>query len=674
MKKSPALIIFLVLCHLVLSAGASSATDKEFHDWLAGYEAWDVLERSMAATEQHPQLVLDRADNMLKMDRSEQAVSLLLSSGEFSTHPALEIQRRWLLGRLSRQTGNSALALEFFSSVRKLSDEDAFTQLAAAEPGLNTFFQLSWLSLFWNEDLQNFPGKRSELLRDSLTTARILWREDPFWSAVEQTYFGSGVPEATRFEPLLIMDHSQVRTSIIRSLALWSMQRFDQASENLKKIQQSEVRQFWTTFGEFLKNGMVPDDSSKQAHFPKIDTFWTLGEVDNIPRELWFTPAPAGRYWSGYLEELAAMDLNQVRTRLQEDIDAPLLFPEDRHSLSLLALGLALAEGDVSHAVQTMPQELQLPLTLVLALSIATPGQELVTNQPASIREPLLLLASAAGVEIGRPGKTTWLQMDPAMLGWAVSLLPLDRELAFLYWSRELHTEFNAETAKRVAFLFSNSDAGMNALLALARSAQEKGEVSLAFAYLQRIDPGRLGADNMAGYLESKAGLLMGSGKESEALQLYKALFESHQHRLSPGTLLKLVEAAQRHKEWELGGLVLDELRSQRQGLAPEVQAEIRFRTAEMAEYRGQTDEALHAYLELAWAAPELNWGKAALYRSALLYEGKGWLETARRLLEEVITLSEEQGRKEKASELRQEIVSRIDGNSPGRKTVAYPF
>jgi tetratricopeptide (TPR) repeat protein len=674
MKKMLALIISLVLGHLVLSADAHNATDKDFQAWLGKYEAWDVLERSMAESEQHPQLVLDRAGNLLKMDRREQAVSLLLSSGEFSTHPAHEIQRRWLLGKLSRQMGNSALALEYFSSVRKLSDDDVFAQLAAAEPGLNTFFQISWLSLFWNEEPQNLPRQRSELLRDSLTTARILWREDPFWNAVEQIYFGSGVSEAARFEPLLIMDHTQVRSSIIRSLALWSMQRFDQAFEHIKTIQQREVRQFWTLFGELLRDGMVPDDSSKQTNFPKIDTFWTLGEVENIPRDLWFTPAPAGRHWSGYLDELAAMDLDQAWTRLQEDIDAPLLFPEDRHSLSLLALGLALAREDVAQAVQTIPSEMQLPLTLALALSIANPGQELVTKHPPSIREPLLLLASAAGVEIGRPEKVVWLQVVPETLGQAVALRPLDRELSFLYWAKNLQTDVDFEYSKRIAFLFPGSGAGNNALLSLAHSAFESGSNLSASHYLQRINFGRLGADRQSEYLEIYAGLQMKSGKEREALAIYQTLMEQDQLRRSPGALLKLVETAQRLEEWGVAEAMLDGLWSQRQDLDPGQQAEVRFRMAEAAENQGRVEEALHVFLELAWAFPEQKWGVVALYRSALLYEAKGNLETARRLLDAMINRSEEQIQKNKASELLQNIVSRIGENSQDSSAVAYPF
>jgi tetratricopeptide (TPR) repeat protein len=626
MKHILILVMLLALGPIVHPAPGHAAPEDEFRSWRSAYEDLETT----TAVDPDPSTLLDNAGYLVRADRTGEALSLLRSSGPFHMHPTLEVQRLLLLGRLSRQTGDFTQALASFAAAHRLLDDATSKELLGSEPGLNTFFQIAWLSIFWSDQNRAGSGERDGILLRSLSAAASIWGDDPFWTVLEQSVFGHGVPEAARFEPLLIMEQDQVRALVVQALGMWSLKRFDRGMELLESIAQPEVRRFWKDFGMFLQNGRAPEAHEELRAFPKIMAFWAAGGIERIPRESWFVPEQEGR----------------VRAERREAGDPA----------ETLGLALALAAGDPGSRLSPAAGPAALPLCLELALTIR--DQEPIER--SSLGQGILrFLASAAGVELGRPEPAAWLRVEPDMVARAAALHPLDRKLTFLFWSGKLEAGFDAEAALRVAFLFPGTEAGTRALLSLTKAALAAGNEALAWGYLERVDQQATRGELEVDYLGTRGWLQLTTGREREALETYVTLLERHPGHLSPRTLLDLARTAQRQGDHPSAAPLLEELLERKPELEPGLQSEILFLAAGWAEQQGRTAEALDSFMRLAWASPEQPEGLAALFRSALLYERKGMLETARRLLEEVIGRSSDQHLQAIAKERLHELALR---------------
>jgi TolA-binding protein len=100
----------------------------------------------------------------------------------------------------------------------------------------------------------------------------------------------------------------------------------------------------------------------------------------------------------------------------------------------------------------------------------------------------------------------------------------------------------------------------------------------------------------------------------------------------------------------------LTTLWEQKNKLSVKLQAETLFWMAEGFQYQKKMDQALTAYLRVAYAYPGQNiWAVTAMYRAALIYEQNKQFVPAGNLLQEVIKRADRESQKEAAQD-------RLDG------------
>jgi tetratricopeptide (TPR) repeat protein len=149
-----------------------------------------------------------------------------------------------------------------------------------------------------------------------------------------------------------------------------------------------------------------------------------------------------------------------------------------------------------------------------------------------------------------------------------------------------------------------------------------------------------------------------------QALLYYEKILNLSPDNLKPITLLKVALYAQRNNKLETAQKILTYLWKNKNRVSRRLQAEILFWLAEGEQLRGNLDMALEKYLKVYWFyKDQYIWSITGLYRAALIYEQKGKLITAKRILEDVVKNAKRKSEKEAAT-LRLKAIKKITNNS----------
>ena len=256
---------------------------------------------------------------------------------------------------------------------------------------------------------------------------------------------------------------------------------------------------------------------------------------------------------------------------------------------------------------------------------------------------------------------------------------PLDSLLLLADWDAKWHQKSSIQAAKRMSYLFPDTEQGTRATLFLADSAAQQASFKTTALYLNRINPATLGEKAWADYLQARARLEVQLGRSNQALKTYAELMKVDNTRLSASKKLRLALLAQQNGQLQWAQKLFAELWATKDTLDPAVQAEVLFWMAETDQALKRNEDALSKYLNLAWKYPEQNiWATTAMYRASLIYEQMGRYATARKLLKSVVKQADTKKQKQAAETRIKAIDSKVTKISKARTNQKadwkYPF
>ncbi|MFO7718647.1 MAG: hypothetical protein R6Y91_08825 [Desulfohalobium sp.] len=685
------------LCWLALPlSGLAQNNDASFAQWLQEYGAYDVLGQELAKQSPTPKTVFKRVRLALQRGEAEQARSLLDSYGPFDSSSA-EGERLWLLGQAARLQQQWVQALLQYSQAGTHWDEESIKERFTSEPDMEFFWENTWKLWFWGHFNGVSPlanqGQR-QLLLQAASHGQTVWPENAFWKDILQLWPESDWEAVHSFS---LQDHSfsvapvakADQNAVLQAMAAMSLGRDTLVSQTVQDISATKQRQFWDTVTTSLQNAEMPDNATTvdPSDHPKRQAFWHLfqTEIAEIAKQGAHLSHPKASFWKPFYKTLSTEDPRNALQRIERELDSSLLSDSLVQSLHRFALGYALL-AEMDEAAQHHWEAIEphsLPLSLRLAAFLADFGstQDLFPPDAGSVTQGQVLAALAnAGGKNPAPLLTApfWIQFESSeQLKEAAAQWPLDKGLAYSTnaFQRETADTTTTRPAKRLAFLFPQTQAGQEAILALARQAHENTNPQHAWRYVKRLKPKDLFPSQQVPYWQAKAGLEMELGREEAALDSYQTLLEMAPEEVDTEKRLKLALLAQRKDRWDWAQSQLRALWSEKDKLSKALQAETLFWIGEGWQYKNKNEKALATYLRLAYSYPEQNiWAVTAMYRAALLYEQNKQFAPAAKLLQEVVTRADRESQKEAAQDRLEGIRSQTAQQSSEKETLEFIF
>ncbi|MFP4128465.1 MAG: tetratricopeptide repeat protein [Desulfonatronovibrio sp.] len=659
------IIVFFVFCLLVSTSSAALCSELEnqesFHEWLRQYGAMDVYAKSIKKRQSGPQAQLDYAEALISLKDPGQALTAL-NSIEDHQDPMVEGRKFWIKHKALRQME------QFDQAVLAVIESSGFlgmektAQLMKEEPDLDTLWSNVWKRWFFNTlSIDQINDGRRMIMEQSVVLARSAWPDNKLWNTIEIPLTST---ESTKNRP------SSDHINIARALALWSIANWDLAEASLTEISSPDPQSFFENFAEFLKT------SDLETWTPNSETSKSSGFIHAYSDHLqkyalddFRLSSPETGSWKPFLAEIKQLEPESALQMIKQELSYALLPAEVRGRLQALAFIYELQKEEPSKALDSWEKALsnssELPFTLYLAASLLMQDYAPMNDLPSSRYVFLKEILNAAGLNLDQKHLSEFWETKENNIDDLYSVFPLDYAINFLFYNESFQTEQDQAAAENIAFLFPYSETGQNAYLSLAQHAYEQGDKTMAWKYLQNISQEFARGPRQLDLLEAKAGILMDMGREEESLATYQVILEKSPQRLIPERRLKLALLAQEKNQWNLAQDMLAELWQERADLAEPVQAEILFWLGEGSQHQGDMEEALDYYLRLAWQFPDQNiWAVTAMYRAGLIYEERGFLDTARNLFESVLKNADRDSQKEAAQQRLDTIKSRMGSDT----------
>jgi hypothetical protein len=688
------LTVFLVLSGL---APAHAAEKQSFQQWLEHYRAWDRLEKeySQESSADTPEAVLKRARVYLNLDSPAKALEIIEMTPAFTGEN--EADRLWLGGQAHRGLGDLTKAVLWYTQATGFMADDEIRSRFKKEPGLEPIWHDVWLKMYWsflaNHTLSRASQK--EALDKIMVIGGKVWKND-FWNNVNALMNTNPTPpgdaaakkpgaEKTPAAPLLQPAETQ---SIARAMAAVSLEKFDEAADDVAQLSNETVRTFWTAFLSFLNSGNTPEtlDVFLKGNCLKAHAFWAGNVLApySKSRTAWFLGNPDSAAWTKFRNNILSMSPEDAEKAIDNELGSMLISEQTATLLRNFKLALSIANGNMQAATTTWNSidKKTLPICLRLAgvLTFKDDLNKVLPEKPAeafALYPVLTALAGAAGENIHPLTEAPFWTAAPADRLHALSSggYPLDRLLLLAYWQQRFADEPSTELAKRAAYLFDDTSFGIRSLIYLADDAVKSKNLLLGAFYLNRINEPALPPELRMAWLDIKTRLELEAGNQGKALKTYHEMTTTGE-AIPVMTRLRMALLYQQRREYEAAQKELLAMWNARATMTTALQAETLFWLGEGEQALRNPDKALDYYLKLAWQYPQENiWCLTAMYRASLIYEKRGKYETARRLLGTVVRNA---SRKEQrvAAQARIDAIDKKMGEEKGegKSTLVYPF
>ncbi len=667
-------------CLLLVSLLWVSCAQAEdsFNEWLENFQAYDVLESELSQDAPSPETLLHRADLLLQSNNPEKVLRILDQYGSFPGQ-ALEARRIWTKARAFRAMNRTLEALLTYSRAAGLMDQTNRRQAFDAEPELKFFWKTTLLKWFfehcYNGKLQATEGQR-QLLLQAVDQAVRIWRDgDSLWQTLQSGLSGRypppGVPDGLNE---LSIDE-QTRKTSIRILAALSIGDIHFLKKNLDSLAVAEFRQLLSEIlSEILERDidpLRPEVLNIQAKYPKYMSAMEILKptIRSLDRGVWTIAHPGLESWKSYTNKLHNMSSEKALETLENELNSALLSQTVKEALNQFYFAYALISErlDLAREIWSRLNLDTVPLSLKFgALVSGFSSLEDCFSEEDRNTSTRLLLSSLAAIAGSQPETGLqlpfWVRIEKQRtLREAHQLYPLDMFLSYALKHANWRDKPSASLAKESGLLFPRTSLGSRALLYLARQAYDTGRTRIAWDYLQHMNPEILSKKEQLEYFQAKGGLLMDLNRLDESLKTYQQLLLRFPQGLTPEKKLKIALLAQRRGDWEWAQKTLEELWEHHGDFDRTLQAEIMFWLGEGAQKSGDELQALKYYLKLAWEFPEEGiWAVTAMYRSALIYEKRGELGTARNLLKTVLKKADRESQKKAAQDRIDAIEDRL--------------
>lgn len=674
LKKSlrPLLATLIISSTVSANVFAAPSQNESFEGWLEKYGAWDILENNYSTTEDSPDLILKRARTAFKLGRYSSCLNTLQGTPAFEDK-LKEINRLWLGGQTQRSLGDPVKAVIWFSQAARLMDQDDLASKFNNEPNLKNIWFDVWRSLYWGYFVTPSSSKeaRRMLLDQSFSQAEQVWPRTYFVihskpeieSLAETSTFLPSVSNST-----VITENDRV--TIARSLASASLGEWAESHKTLDGVYNATVHSFWSSVTNYLENGERPESlelykNEKLVHPQAFFEAEVLEPVMASPA-LWQLAVPSSPAWGAFRKKLLEMEPQEALETIDRETGSMLLSNDLVNALQNYRLAFAFLSGDMDLAKRVWKKldNDTLPLSLRIASAIVfKPNFSKIINSHDSGRPGHFYIISnlceAAGVDYFSSMKLPfWNSIPDSELNSLINENPLDRLLLFHDLSSSFNKKKDLNTARRMAFLFQESELGARSFIFLAQNAAQKRDFKLSAFYLKRVNQDKFGKDIRLKWLNAAVEYNLAVGEDAKALKGYNEIIDSG-GTLAPAKELKLALMIQQKGELQKAQAILERIWEERKDLNNELKAEILFWIAEGEHAMGDKEAALRNYLKLAWKFPEENiWAVTAMYRASMIYEHKGQFETAKRFLNTVIKNADRKAQKEAA----QARLNAIDG------------
>jgi|GEM_PF-6183547 len=660
---------------LLILLPCSAFANQDFIQWLSKHGIHEIVERELAQDEQTPEIVLERAKLLLGSGQLKEAYTILRDAAPFAD-ASQERARLLLFAVAARRAGSLSEAVFAWSLALGAPPNKADAENLRQEPGFPDAFEDVWRQWYWqytrmvDRDLAFAVLSR---LNAALATGRAVWPDSSFWDAAAGALRESrDVPRLLDHQPALgARVNDEDRKALSSFLGFVGLGRLREAKAALAPVSDPTVRRFFTDLADSLiaKAPRFDAVAYSQAGYPLAAAFadGIAAGLGPYSSEAWQVRDPRLVNWPEIRGRLAVAMPEHALDIIEQELANAGLDPLTTERLRHLATAQALTAGDLERAAAYLAEvdPKRLPLSLKLHFSFSS-GQHprflfQQNAEDSGLLELSCWIAAAAGYSaLGRETLPFWSSLAPDDVELESASRPLDQALLLAGFDAAFARAPSSTLARRVGYLFPLSTTGAAALVLLANEAGSAGAVEAAATYLGRLDPGKLHGPVRLDWLKAKGALEIELGLEREALATYSTLYREDRARLLPLQRLKLALLAQRMGNHGFAREILGELWSHKESLTEAEQAETLFWLAESAEAMGEDNEALHAYLRVAWGYPAQNiWAVTAMYRAALILENSGRGETARGLLKIVIANSDRASQKEQAEQRLKQIEER---------------
>jgi hypothetical protein len=706
MTKKLCRISALVLSfNFFLVAVSLAAQDDSFESWLEKYGAWDRLEQEYAAVPSGdtPETILKRAQVYLNLNSPKQALEIIEMSTAFDDN-ATEAQRLFLGGKAHRALGDlSKSVLWFTQSAKFTQDNSRLRQNFRQEPEMETVWSDVWTKMYWSY-LSNYTLSRDaqlDALNQILAVGRTVW-DDDFWEkaaavlnpAADNASRAAVLPAPAAPElgpdglPLPPFISKSDTEAVVSSMALVSLEKFDEARVRIETIAQPPVREFWLKVINFLETGAEPGDITVflDGNYLKAYAFWAGNVLApySASRASWLLGNPDSAPWKKFRNKLLSMPLADAHKAIDNELGSMLISEDTATLLHSFKLALSLSDGDFISSATTWNKidKRKLPLALKLAavLLFKEDLKNVLPLDPAEsfmVYPTLCALTGAAGDDLNAKTEAPfWTVASKNNLKrLSTRDWPFDKLLLLAYWQESFAQKPTTALAKRSAFLFDGTSFGINSVLYLADSAVRSKNLQMGAFYLNRINADSLSAPQKMSWLDTKLRLELDAGKTDTALKTFKEM-SSLDERIPVMTRLRLALLYQQRRDFDTAREQLLIMWKDRNKLPTALQAETLFWLGEGEQAVRNTDKALDYYLRLAWQYPQENiWALTAMYRASLIYERQGKYETAKRLLTTVVRRADRKEQRE-AAKARINAIDKKMGETDKNEESAlvYPF
>ncbi len=672
------------------------AHKDDYESWLEKYGAWDRLDKVYSKDGDSPDVIFKRAKAAMQNGAPSQALAILESVQSFGDEQA-EAQRLWMGGQACRVLGDPSKAVYWFSQAGTLMNERDLRAKFSAEPGLEAIWPDVCRRFFWiySANATATSDSQSHLLRLTLKQAETVWGGKGFWTAarkameVESGGFYSFPGDAG----LAISDQDKQRVAQV--LGLLALKRHAQAQAALQSLESEELRSFWAIFVQYFEGQALPEQGLTIPDYPKAEIFWRSNMLVRYGNDLrnWTVEDEPTAAWAKFQKKVSDMKDEKILEKFEKDKDSDLIsLKEPAPALAGYKVALALAAGrsDLARAfLDKAPDKSALPALVKTAAVILfdIPPFDLAAQDQAESSMQLTLipvLASAGGAQISTTRMAHfapfWIRMGEGQLrSSAQQDWPLDRLLILASLAETWQKSPSHDLAKRLAFLFPESEAGVLASISLANSAIADKQYQLADFYLRAIDDSWVTPSLKASLMSLRGDLAYSMDDKEAAMNYYREVVRSG-GTIPDLTKLRLAFLLQQKGELKAGQKQLQDLWDKHESMPTSTQAELLYYLAEGEQALGNIDKALDHYMRLAFQYPQENiWAITAMFRAALLYEQRAQYDTARNLLQTVIRNAETPQQREAAQNRLADIESKMtkvqpDKSSQGQAKNIYPF
>ena len=638
--------VLFILVLFFLTPGFSFSKNNEFISFLKSYGAYDIINIELKGSYKEPLLLLSYANAKIFSGKPDEAISILEHT--VFKEKKLLAKREIILARAYRYKGDFETALLHYTKGYNLTNDP---KLILNEPGIHNFFKIVFLKWSFDTlyngkfliDKNEFLQKKREILK-AIDMAQKLWPKDKELASISKCVLRI-TPDDFSFK--LADEH--LRDSIISFLASISIKDKKAAILAIKLFKDPNQRQLLQLFLKKLYGNDLPKDHNLLFGFPKYSAYFEIF-VKNLDPDKWIIDN--GSELLNKLKE----ENNNVELSLCDIINKEIhsvFVPQDiKEKLRQIKIAIILKNNDYPLLKKEVSKVdfKKLPISLKISILLLLDKVSSL-NIGISMNEFKEIVLFLQPFGFNPFNLHSSFKISKEELDNTLKIYPLDYLLRYSYVSNLItRKQVNNTILKQAIVLYKNTISGQMAILELAKNEVLAGNFTLFKKYIELFDYENIDQKLLINYYKIMGDYYNLKNEYRQAMSYYEKIFEISPNSLAPEELIKMALYAQKNNNIEFSKRVLNYLWNKKEKLNRKIQAEVLFWMAECDQIEEKLDLATNKYLKVYFLyKDQYIWSITALYRAALIFEQKGNLYTAQKILRDVIKNARRKSEKEAA-------------------------